>query len=111
MKWGELSETEFLNYRGAIISKRKDEYCWLDSYIPHMISVTRAFESLRWKQRKVIDVIHTENAAERTRHSNVNKEYLRRDKKHKNICKQNLRLIGLTLKQYQKYRRGLLKPK
>jgi hypothetical protein len=109
-RWEEMSKGEFDSYRDKLYVQRKDDYCWLESYLPHVYVIGKGMKVLSVKQRILESVIVDENKTERYRHYGVNQIYTWRMKKYKNINTQNARVGNIMDKSLKKQRRAITRP-
>ncbi len=111
VKQGALSVNEFEVYQDDIASRRPQDYCWIRNYLPYITSNYKGFEKLRGLQKNIFGLIGIENHIERMRYYYLNKEYLRRDRKHKNIVANNKSLASKKMNKAIKRKRSILKKK
>lgn len=98
IKQGSITVDEFKDYRKTIMTGRQNDYCWIENMIPVIKVSSLGLEALRLEQEKIYSLINTENHTDRMRFYMLSKEYLRRDKKHKNIVTNNTVLVKKRLK-------------
>jgi hypothetical protein len=109
VKQAALSVDEFSKYKQDFVRERIPDYCWLENYLPYVIANQRGFKELRYQQKKLLGYVLFENYIERKRFYHVNREYLRRDRKHKNIVDHNKtltrKMLSIALKKKRRFRR------
>ncbi len=110
-KDGQLSLKELKAYKEIILVGRINDYCWMETRSPKLLSSFLGYRFLYLRQRLAINVISFENKAERYRHYVVNEELQRRYKKFKGIISANTWLVKMRLNDLKQYRRSILNPK
>lgn len=111
IKHGSITVGDFIDYRKTISNGRQTDYCWIEAMIPPIRVSTYGLEALRVRQEEIYSLINTENYTERLRLLAVNNEYLRRDKKHKNIVRSNTKLVKQRIKDCVKLKKSMKKRK
>jgi hypothetical protein len=109
VKQAALGLDEFSKYKQDFVTERVPDYCWLENYLPYVVANQKGFKELRYQQKKLLGYVLFENHIERKRFYWVNKEYLRRDRKHKNIVDHNKTLtrkrLSVALKKKKRFKK------
>lgn len=92
------------DYKAEVIADAHNDYCWMESILPHIISGSMGFDFLRWQQRKVDEVIPKENRDEKERGRRISDRIYSRYRRYNNIADANQSLIRRRLHEVKTLR-------
>ncbi len=96
-------------FKSEVLFTLRNDYCWLETGIPYLISANMGFDFLRWQQREVDLIIPRENKVEKDRAYYVNEVLKGRYRKYNNIVDGNQSLTGRMLREIKNYRKKILR--
>jgi hypothetical protein len=91
-------------FKAEVLISLKNDYCWLETSLPFVISSNMGFDFLRWQQKEVDLIIPAENDLEKDRTYMVYDILKRRYRKCNNIVDSNQSSVSKKMRMVKNYR-------
>lgn len=108
-KYSAISLVSLQELKNQMESENREDYCWLESRVPKLVSTCMGFDFLKTQQRRMEVVINFENSGERSRLYKIESELKRRKKKYKNIVSHNSSATIVKMRQVKNSKKKLSK--